>query len=478
MGYYDAEPSCWRDTDGKPQGIFVDLFQKVAVARHWNLVWIYDSWDALLDKLAHGKIDVVPAIVHTKSRESFALFSRQTILLDWGAVAVKRGSDISTVLDLHKRKVGYLKDDFWFSGPGSLEDLAQSFGVFPQYVVFQSYPDMFTALGAGKIDGAAASNTLALVNGYRYGIEATPIIYNPVALTFAVSKVIPNAETLLAQMDEEIGSLKTEDPGLLQSLLSKHGVPVQAEIIIPRLLFVLLVLVFLLLLVLSALLIGQTRKLKNVNRTLRASIQETQTALQAKEAYVHETHHRVRNNLQLIVSMLRLQEDTLKEGREQINLRYARDRIFAMSLVEDLIYESGTLDTHSFGVFIEEYIAGITDRLGSDRFKAAYRVDLPQDQFPRGTATPLALILNEAVQNACLHGKDTNGLVTVDISLEPLANGKRLLQVRDRGPAFPQWFDSQKNQGLGYLLIHTLVEQIGGSLETLNDQGAVVRVIF
>jgi len=122
--------------------------------------------------------------------------------------------------------------------------------------------------------------------------------------------------------------------------------------------------------------------------------------------------------------MLRLQEDTLKEPREQINLRYAKDRIFAMSLVEDLIYESGNLDTDSFGVFIEEYISGIIDRMGSDRFKATYRVDLPKDQFPKGTATPLALILNEAVQNACIHGGDSHGLITVDISLEPLDSGK------------------------------------------------------
>ncbi|MCA1950704.1 MAG: transporter substrate-binding domain-containing protein [Treponema sp.] len=120
VGYYDAEPSCWQDEQGIPRGIFIDLLTRAAENAGFSIQWDFDAWESLLEKLKTGTITVLPAIVRTPDREQFALFSKHTILLDWGAVLVRQGSPINTILDLQDKKVGYLQNDYWFSGAGSL----------------------------------------------------------------------------------------------------------------------------------------------------------------------------------------------------------------------------------------------------------------------------------------------------------------------------------------------------------------------
>jgi len=447
VGYYDAEPSCWRAPDGEPRGVFVELLDRIALRRGWKVRWAFRTWDELIEGLKSGEIDVVPAIVRTEAREQFARFVRGSVMLDWGAAMVRRGAGIETVLDLDGRRVGHLPHDFWFEGPGALSSLARSFGVAPEYVPFQSYRSMMQALGDGSIDAAAGSNSLVLVNGERYGIAAAPIIYTPVELTYAVSRASDRSEELAAALAEGIDRIKAEDPGYLQAVLSRYSVPIRSEVVLPRWVVLLLILLFALLTALLAVFALQARRISRANVALTRAMDETRVALEAREAYLHETHHRVRNNLQLIVSLLRLQSDA-HAGTAFTALQEAKRRVLAISAVEDSVYEAGNLDAEAFRSFLSEFVASIAEEFGAERFEASCEVDLGGERLPPGAAAPLALIVNELSQNACLHGRGPDGRVVLSITLSRATDGRRTLEVRDAGPGFPAAAPGSKPSGL------------------------------
>ena len=478
IGYYDAEPSCWQDSAGNPRGVFIDLFEEIAERKGWTARWEYREWDGLLNGLKSGEIEVVPAIVRTEAREKFAIFTKEKVMLDWGAVLVSRGSTISTVLDLDGRKVGNLLNDYWFTGDGALSDLARSFGVQPEYIPFESYGVLFEALGKGEIEAAVGSNTLALVNSSRYAIEATPIIYNPVELTFAVSRFIPMADFLVSELDAGIAEIKANDPGRLQAILSNHLVPIRSEIVLPQWAVITMGLTLLLLTLLLVVFVQQTWKFAKVNRSLQIAVNETRKALEGKEAYLHETHHRVRNNLQLVVSLLRLEADSVTDPAALAALQEAKGRVLAMANIEELVYDAGDLDAEAFRFFLAELVSSFADRFGWERFSAVHEVDLGRERLPVGAATPLALIMNELLQNACLYGRNAEGKVELSIRLELKSDGKKLLTVKDSGKGFSKDFTDRKSMGLGFSLIEALSRQINGRMETMNDGGAVVKVLF
>ncbi|MCA1950703.1 MAG: sensor histidine kinase [Treponema sp.] len=194
--------------------------------------------------------------------------------------------------------------------------------------------------------------------------------------------------------------------------------------------------------------------------------------------YIHETHHRIRNNLQLIISLLRLQEDSLVSDDGKNAIRESKNRIFAMALIEDKLYDAGNLDKEAFSCFLAEYESFMTEQIGAERFTLETSITVTDSLFNSSYAIPLGLIINELVQNACLYGPDSEGKIRVMLSLDADSQGKRILKVRDYGPEFPPGFRTDKDGKLGFLLIDTLVRQIQGSLEVYSDQGAVVRIVF
>jgi two-component sensor histidine kinase len=150
-----------------------------------------------------------------------------------------------------------------------------------------------------------------------------------------------------------------------------------------------------------------------------------------------------------------------------------------MANVEEFIYETGDLDEESFRTFLDNLFSSVATRYGSGRFSAGYKIDLGENgRFPHGTAMPLALIVNELVQNACRHGASPAGGIELTIGLVRTQDGKITLTVRDRGAGFARNPTEKQSGSFGFTLIETLVSQIGGRVDCANEGGAVVRVEF
>ncbi|WP_319416583.1 histidine kinase dimerization/phosphoacceptor domain -containing protein [Marispirochaeta aestuarii] len=194
-------------------------------------------------------------------------------------------------------------------------------------------------------------------------------------------------------------------------------------------------------------------------------------ALAERETLLKEVHHRVKNNMQLILSLLHLEQQN-SSSIEDFSLQL-ENRIMAMSTVHEMMYQSETIAEINMEDFLE--------RLGSvtRNLYAGLVIDVQAEQLvlTLEEAVPLALIVNELLTNCAKYGKSPDGVARVNIAMGSDA-GNATLTVRDHGPGFPEPREENNPTNLGMLLVSTLSEQIGGKVSFSSREGAVVELSF
>jgi len=197
--------------------------------------------------------------------------------------------------------------------------------------------------------------------------------------------------------------------------------------------------------------------------------------LLSKDAAIREVHHRVKNNLQTISSLLRLQSRRLGPGRAQTALEEAERRIRSIAVVhEALSRDPGELVAFSE---IVPTLVELAQDAGAGSRQVSVRVQGEPGALGAEIATPLALVIAELLQNAAEHGRPPgNNALTVDLVFS--TSGDVLsVEVRDDGSGFPASFDLDQTTGLGLSIVRDLVRtQLRGVISAENDGGAVVRL--
>jgi len=208
---------------------------------------------------------------------------------------------------------------------------------------------------------------------------------------------------------------------------------------------------------------------KNAEKEIRDSLEE-------KETLLREIHHRVKNNMQIISSLLNLQkyEDAEKDPLELIS--DSQSRIKTMSIVHELLYRSDKLSEVNLKLYIEKLTYYLFEQFSASKRKIKLNTQLEENYINIETAVPCCLIVNELVSNSLKHAFPSgDGEITI---LFRQLNGKYELIVKDNGIGLPSDFDPEKTTTLGLYLVNSLVEQINGTLEVKNDNGAEFKIIF
>ncbi len=205
---------------------------------------------------------------------------------------------------------------------------------------------------------------------------------------------------------------------------------------------------------------------QEVEAQLRASLHE-------KEVLLREIHHRVKNNLQVIASLLRLETSTSETAHQA--LVDSQNRIHSMAMIHQLLYQSKDFAHVDF----KQYLLQLAERLGqaygsSQRIPITVRCTLG-DQLTVDQAIPCALILNELVTNALTHAFPDDRTGTIDIDVET-QDGEVTMVIRDNGIGIPE--EAQRNNGMGFRIVRTLAVQLGGTLDVERDNGTIVTVTF
>jgi two-component sensor histidine kinase len=209
--------------------------------------------------------------------------------------------------------------------------------------------------------------------------------------------------------------------------------------------------------------------------------EERSIELKEKEVLLKEIHHRVKNNLQVISSLVSMQANTLTDERIREELDDVSNRIRSMALVHEKLYQANNLAYVDFAEYTTSMLGALWRSHGVLADKIRLNLAVVPVAFPIETAIPCGLILNELAINAIKHAfpQDGNGdrEVTVGIHVDSVTNTFSL-RVSDNGVGLPVGLDWRQSPSLGLRLVQILASQLRGKVETGTGPGAEFQVTF
>jgi len=215
---------------------------------------------------------------------------------------------------------------------------------------------------------------------------------------------------------------------------------------------------------------GKQTEISKKNQALEQLLKENEWLLK-------EVHHRVKNNLHLIVSLLNSQSKFLKDEAALTAVMDSQHRVQAMSLIHQKLYKTNNTSS----IYMPEYIGELLDYL-KDSFKTGHKISFLLDVAPIKLdvlqAVPLGLILNETITNCIKYAFPFSENDTIKIKLADLKDGKICLIIADNGCGLPDNFSPDNSDSFGLLLVHGLIEDLGGLLHITNYNGTSIKITF
>ena len=212
-------------------------------------------------------------------------------------------------------------------------------------------------------------------------------------------------------------------------------------------------------------------QIKLSEKKLRASLEE-------KEMLLKEVHHRVKNNMQVIYSLLNLQSERIEDPQTQKMFKESQNRVKSMAMIHEKLYRSEDLARINFAEYLRSLTADLfrSYKAGSDGIQL--KVDVQDVFLGIDTAIPCGLITNELVSNSLKYAFLAGTKGEIRIELLKGKNREFILNVSDNGIGFPENLDFRNTESLGLQLVNTLTEQLGGTIELIRSSGTTFRIIF
>lgn len=202
---------------------------------------------------------------------------------------------------------------------------------------------------------------------------------------------------------------------------------------------------------------------------------DLEVALNEQKVLLQEVHHRVKNNLTIISSLLNLQANKAKDEYHKKLFYESRDRLNSIATVHQLLYQSKSYSSVNFKHYLEEILSNLHSSFDSDNKKISIKKGINDVELDVSTAIPLALIVNELVTNSYKHAFNDQKEGTIEVSL--IENNKKVfLRIKDSGPGYD--FDNTAATSVGLDIIHGLIEQINATLTYENQSGSTYDIRF
>ena len=211
---------------------------------------------------------------------------------------------------------------------------------------------------------------------------------------------------------------------------------------------------------------------------LTAEIAKLRTAVQEKELLLREIHHRIKNNIQIIASLLRLEASQTGDEKLKEALRVCQSRIRSISLIHEKLYQSQDLAAVDFGDYARTLAGELLRLHGIDESLIRLEVRSQSVRLPTKKAVSCGLIVSELVVNALKHAFPSGRPGTISIEIAPLEQGRTMLSVNDDGIGLPADYDAGKTNRLGLRIVSDLVKQLDGEMHIEVAKGTTLRIVF
>jgi two-component system, sensor histidine kinase PdtaS len=195
-----------------------------------------------------------------------------------------------------------------------------------------------------------------------------------------------------------------------------------------------------------------------------------------KEWLVKEIHHRVKNNLQIVMSLLNSQSSYIDSEPALTAIHDSQHRVHAMSLIHQKLYNTENVSSIDMSVYTRELVSYLADSFDTGQ-RIRFTCDIEALELDVSEAVPLGLILNEAITNSIKYAFPKGRTGVISISLSTITPGHYLLRIADNGIGMPLHFNNKKSS-LGMSLMEGLSEDLNGSCSIENDNGTIIKISF
>ncbi len=204
---------------------------------------------------------------------------------------------------------------------------------------------------------------------------------------------------------------------------------------------------------------------------------QLKTSLKDKDMLLREIHHRVKNNLQIISSLLNLQSRYITDGDALDVFSESQNRVRSMAIIHEKLYNSESMSEIDFGEYISDLTESLFYNYRVNPSKVMLKENMDEIFFDVDTAIPCGLIVNELITNCLKHAfpGDTKGEICIELFKN---DDKYVLNVKDNGVGFPDDIDFKNTESLGLQLVNNLVSQIEGTVELDCTNGSSFNIIF
>ena len=209
-----------------------------------------------------------------------------------------------------------------------------------------------------------------------------------------------------------------------------------------------------------------------------ASEEKIKASLKEKEVMLQEIHHRVKNNMQIILSLLRLQCSRIEDEKIRELFRDSQNRIRSMALIHEKLYRSEDFSRVDFSDYIQSIMDHLLSTYGAAGKEISYELDIKDVFLDINKAIPCGLIINELLSNSLKHAFPGNRKGKITVKMTAKEGNKFSLIMEDNGIGFPADFDFHKMDTLGMQVVTDLVKQIDGTIELDRTKGTTFIINF
>jgi len=430
------------------------------------------AWEETIKKLETGEIDLATGINANERREGFLNFTKPYMSHPMVIVARKDSDFIGGLNDL----VG--------------KEVALPIGFYTTEMISKDFPgikiiykkDVKEALESVSFGEADAFMGNLIVVSYYINKEnftnikiAAPTVYKNSNLSFGIRKDWPE---LVSIVDKVFESISPEEHNAIKiewiQIRYEHGINIKKIACIAGIILFVSVLIIVVILLWNRSLQREILKRNVIEGKLENSLLELKNKNDEKRAMLKEIHHRVKNNLQVVNSLLSFQSRKL-ESKEAIKMfDETRNRVITMALLHEKMYRSDDIGQIDVQDYISLLVEDLVKSYAVDK-KVNLEVKIDPVNLMMGTLVPLGLIINEIITNSLKHGFKNKSEGKIFVSIKHIDELRYEMIIGDNGEGVEK---TQESSGVGVKLIQIFTKQLNGILEQLPASGVVFKLVF
>ena len=213
------------------------------------------------------------------------------------------------------------------------------------------------------------------------------------------------------------------------------------------------------------------RHILKVHETMTGKKEELEKRIEEKEILLRQVHHRVKNNLQTVSSLLNLQAKSVTDKTLRTLITSSQNRVISMAMIHEMLYVRNNLSDIDFHPYVRELTEYLINSVEGKNEYIEVCLDIPDIKLGIDTVIPLGLLINEAVTNSLKYGfKELSaGKITISLMENRERNDSYFLRIRDNGVGFDKELDFRTTKSLGLKLIHNLARQLRGSVKRIHE---------